>query len=102
MQSGDCLIWVKSSQLRKFEEVGAGGGGRTHTPLRARDFESRASSNSATPAALLAHRSQNRECVNYTCDLGWRQKPLALYYDGVGAKIIGLYFFLEQPSSGER
>jgi len=51
---------------------------------------------------LLAHRSQNRECVNYTCDLGWRQKPLALYYDGVGAKIIGLYFFLEQPSSGER
>ncbi len=30
----------------------AGGGSRTHTPLRAQDFESSASANSATPAAL--------------------------------------------------
>ena len=29
---------------------GAGGGGRTHTMLPSRDFESRASANSTTPA----------------------------------------------------
>ena len=31
---------------------GAGGGGRTRTSLRTRDFESRASANSTTPAYL--------------------------------------------------
>ena len=31
-------------------DVGAGGGGRTRTSLRTRDFESRASANSTTPA----------------------------------------------------
>ena len=33
--------------------TGAGGGDRTHTPLRARDFKSRASASSATPARLI-------------------------------------------------
>ena len=31
----------------------AGGGGRTHTPLRVTDFESVASASSATPAVLF-------------------------------------------------
>lgn len=32
---------------------GAGGGNRTHTTLRSSDFESDASTNSATPACVL-------------------------------------------------
>src|SRR5687768_792686 len=36
--------------LGSVDLIGAGGGGRTHTLLRVRDFESRASASSATPA----------------------------------------------------
>ena len=47
------LIPIRSGdKIRRFAEqsFGAGGGGRTHTLLRVRDFESRASASSATPA----------------------------------------------------
>ena len=36
-----------------LRDFGAGGGGRTRTSLRTRDFESRASANSTTPAKLF-------------------------------------------------
>ena len=37
---------------RLWEKTGAGGGGRTLTALRPRDFESRASASSTTPAQM--------------------------------------------------
>ncbi len=37
-------------EVEQINEVGTGGGGRTHTPVREPDFESSASANSATPA----------------------------------------------------
>ena len=44
-------------KIRKFakESFGAGGGGRTHTQLPVRDFESRASASSATPARTVKY-----------------------------------------------
>ena len=49
------LIPIRSGdKIRRFakENRGAGGGGRTHTQLPVRDFESRASASSATPAGV--------------------------------------------------
>ena len=50
--SGD---WTGKKTLTEFYSgpVTAGGGTRTHTLLPERDFESRASANSATPAGSI-------------------------------------------------
>jgi hypothetical protein len=45
----------KEHDDQKRTQVGTGGGGRTHTPLREPDFESGASANSATPASLITN-----------------------------------------------
>src|SRR6266550_7260335 len=42
--------------LRQQAKASAGGGSRTHTPLRIRDFESRASASFTTPACRAAAR----------------------------------------------
>src|SRR2546428_9111496 len=47
------------SRLRLRKEIGADGGGRTHTPFRVPDFESSASANSAT-SALWRRRLSDR------------------------------------------
>jgi hypothetical protein len=44
--------FTRFQERNKAESVGAGGGDRTHTPLRAWDFKSHASASSATPASL--------------------------------------------------
>ena len=50
--------WFGKKTLIEFYSapVTAGGGTRTHTLLPERDFESRASANSATPAELIHQR----------------------------------------------
>ena len=45
--------------------VGAGGGGRTHTQLPVRDFESRASASSATPAGVTQNISFGRVALRH-------------------------------------
>ena len=47
----------KKTRLRGLLELGAGGGTRTHTVSPQTDFESAASTNSATPAVQGAHHS---------------------------------------------
>ena len=49
-------------------ETGADGGGRTHTMLPSRDFESRASANSTTSANALIMLPQMRGKVNNESD----------------------------------
>jgi hypothetical protein len=52
---GKQRTWLESQRFGLNQEVagriGAGAGGRTQTALRPRDFKSRASANSATPAS---------------------------------------------------
>lgn len=43
---------INKKRLSYSESLGAGGGGRTHTVSPPRDFESRTSANSITPASL--------------------------------------------------
>src|SRR5688572_29588171 len=43
-------VVVSTACASPLKELGAGGGGRTHTPRRERDFESRASASFTTPA----------------------------------------------------
>jgi Phage integrase family len=49
-----------SIRANPFAISGAGGGDRTHTALRPRDFKSRASASSATPASTLILRRHTR------------------------------------------
>ena len=48
-------LWACPAEAPELQgaKVGAGGGGRTHTQLPVRDFESRASASSATPARTV-------------------------------------------------
>ena len=46
-----CRLAGRSSSQRRVRERSAGGGNRTHTPRRERDFESRASASFTTPAS---------------------------------------------------
>jgi hypothetical protein len=58
------LIPIRTGdKIRRFakENDGAGGGGRTHTLLRVRDFESRASASSATPAGTINYSPTRRD-----------------------------------------
>jgi hypothetical protein len=49
-------LWIPAARLKQIgpcsRSLGAGRGGRTLTPLRAADFKSAASADSAIPAAL--------------------------------------------------
>ncbi len=75
MSRKNIVIQRKSEVLKKYLTFlfGAGGGGRTRTSSRTRDFESRASANSTTPAEEIAtnkysefaRRSQEAQRGNY-------------------------------------
>jgi len=67
------LIPIRSGdKIRRFakESNGAGGGGRTHTQLPVRDFESRASASSATPAGVTQN-SRFGFILPTSCADGW-------------------------------
>ena len=72
--TGERPLDEKSSNpenITRISREGAGGGDRTHTPLRVLDFESSASASSATPASLatVSHRIGCAQ-VQITGDLG--------------------------------
>ena len=48
---------MSGGETAGHESNGAGGGGRTHTQLPVRDFESRASASSATPAGNVNYNN---------------------------------------------